>query len=108
MTPVRVASSAPAATLSPIASPAFRANSAFKPRQSSARLIINANANTTASRNKAAPTTAQVSGSVEGESSRVRKERSGSLTPGPVLGLVDAVVGSSVASDVSKGKRVKV
>lgn len=108
ITPLRVASSAPASTLSPIASPAFRSNSGIKPRQTNARLIINANANTATSRNKAAPTTAQVSGSVEGESSRVRKERSGSLTPGPVLGLVDSVVGSGVTSDVGKGKRVKV
>lgn len=115
VTPLRVASSAPASTLSPIASPSFRSNPGIKPRQTSARLIINASKNSSAgsstagaSRTKGAATAAQFSTSVEGESSRVRKERSGSLTPGPVFGLVDAVVGSNVASDVGKGKRVKV
>ncbi|BEI80648.1 hypothetical protein CcaverHIS002_0111770 [Cutaneotrichosporon cavernicola] len=107
VTPVRFASSAPAPTMPPIASPSFRVNTGIKPRQTSARLMINANAKAAAA-SKAEPTTAQMSGSVEGESSRVRKERSGSLTPGPGLGLVDALTSSGVGSDVAKGKRVKV
>jgi len=76
--------------------------SGIKPRQTSARMLINA-----AASQRPVTGVSPTSGSPE---SRIRKERSGSLTPGPsaVFGLVDSMVGANVAGASSKGKRVKV
>jgi hypothetical protein len=65
----------------------------IKPRQTSARMIINSQR----------PSVPPSRDSPLEDASRVRKERSGSLTPGSsaVFGLVGPV-------DPSKGKRVKV
>lgn len=95
-TPTRLAASAPAtSTLSPstVASPGAmtRMSGALRPRQTTARLLINA-----AAARQPPPQSSR-------EDSRVRKERSGSLTPGPLMGLpVDPV------TEAAKGKRVKV
>lgn len=107
--PSRFASSAPAATMSPLASPAAAMSrmtaGGIKPRQTSARMLINA----AASQRPGGVAVSRPTPTPD-DTSRVRKERSGSLTPGPshVFGIVDSIVGSNVETDVATGKRVKV
>lgn len=88
----------------------------IKPRQTAARMLVNAAATTRPSPISpvATSTNSGIGASrpkASSPDSRVRKERSGSLTPGPgsaLGGIVESFVGSSVVNDAAKGKRVKV
>ncbi|TXT15914.1 hypothetical protein VHUM_00417 [Vanrija humicola] len=116
-TPSRLAASAPS-TITPIVSPASMSRfggPGIKPRQTAARMLVNAAA--TQRPSPISPVATANSGigasrpKASEPDSRVRKERSGSLTPGPgsALGnIVESMVGSSVVTDAAKGKRVKV
>ncbi|WOO77864.1 Repressor of RNA polymerase III transcription maf1 [Vanrija pseudolonga] len=117
-TPSRLAASAPSTITTPIISPPSMSRfggPGIKPRQTAARMLVNAAATTRPSPILPVTTTNSGIGASRPKASepdsRVRKERSGSLTPGPgsaLGGIVESIVGSSVVTDAAKGKRVKV
>jgi len=115
--PARLASSAPSAYMTPSpqvqqAALAKMSVGGFRPRQTPARVLLNAAAasnkviDMTSSSSSASPITPAPKSGISAE--RVRKERSESTTPGPSHILSNMPGGSPGGLEPAGGKRVKV